>query len=333
MTQNDREFMFLFQRLYKLTCLKNGIILILTVLVGCASQTNILVSEKSSIPAEDTAPLTNKASPLKELVAKQYPDIENPQISDWQKVNLLRRWAYRNIVNSTKSCFLEEVLKPDFYKKTAFELYTAFKQDKGGVQCGGSSIFLEKLYREYNFNAYTLNMGEPSSQFTHVVNLVEIRGKGQKKLVIEDASHNVTLVHQDGSVLDYFTFLRLLSQLKDNQIKIVKDNDGKRNWLFCKDDPLDEPTLKLVRESSSECIDIPNLGLKCKSRVVLEDFTRNYPNLPKNKQFLVHGGYDLDLVYLYLYLHPFSINSEKVGLKKDLLDRAQATIKTYSSKK
>ncbi|UBF24114.1 hypothetical protein K9N68_20600 [Kovacikia minuta CCNUW1] len=315
----------LFQQFYQLIPSKTGVVLLLAILAGCTSNANTPLVQKSSDSAPEKASLTSDRLSINQLVSSQYPEIKNPQISDWQKANILRRWAYKNIVNSTASCTLEKVLKPDFYKKTTAELYTAFKQDKGGVWCGGASIFSEKLYRDYGFNVYTVNMGK-SGYLTHVVNLVEIQDKGQKKLVIEDASYNVTYTDLDGSPLDYFTFLKLLSQRKDNQIKTVKDNDGKRTLMLCKGDPFNIATLEFMKQKSSACVEVPNVGTKCNRRVVLEDLTRDHPLSSKTKQFLAKAGYKPDILYLYLY--PFLINSEIAGLRKDLLDRAQAVIKS-----
>jgi len=314
---------FLFQRFYKSFLLKGGIILFMTVLPGCLSDEGTVSPSNRSTSTANEVSLPNSSSSLKELISKQYPDIENPGTSDWQKVNLLRRWAYKNIVTSTRICLLENVLEPNFYKKTAPELYAAFKQDKGGVWCGGSSVFLEKLYHEYGFNAYTVNMGK-SEYLTHVVNLVEIWDQGQKKLVIEDAYFNMTYTAQNGAPLDYFAFLKLLCQLKDKQIKVVKDDDGERSCLLCKDYLSDPVFMAFIKRNLSKCIQTSVDKTKCNCKVILDALINDHPSAPKTKQFLAKAGYKPNLIYLYLY--PFSINSEKAGVRQDLLNRAQTVI-------
>ncbi len=110
--------LFLFQRFNKSLPLKGGMILLLTVLPGCTSDQGSVPPSNRSVSTVNEVSLPDSSSSLKELISKEYPDIENPRTSDWQKVNFLRRWAYKNIVTSTRICLLENVLEPNFYKNS-----------------------------------------------------------------------------------------------------------------------------------------------------------------------------------------------------------------------
>ncbi len=168
-----------------------------------------------------------------------------------------------------------------------------------------------------------------SEYLTHVVNLVEIQDKGQKKLLIEDAYFNMTYTAQNGTPLDYFAFLKLLSQLKDNQIRVVKDDDGERSCLLCKDYSSDPVFMAFIKRNLSKCIQTSADRTKCNCKVILDALVNDHPSSAKTKQFLAKAGHKPNLIYLYLY--PFSINNEKAGLRKDLLNRAQSVIKNHTN--
>lgn len=257
--------------------------------------------------AQRLKPIPEKVSPqdalthsLKQSVATAIPEINNPSISNWEKVNLLRRWAYQNSdLAMTKGCLIDS---PDLRPKSVAEIFSSFQQDAGGVWCGGMSIFLMKLYEQYGFESYALNMGKPSvsQSLTHVLVLVKIPHKGRNLLVVQDSLFNNTYTHLDGSPLDYFELIKLLKNRQENKIKVVQDQGTSRDTLLCsKQIP---PQIWEVSTKQLQCEQVPGKQTyKCKHGLTLDLFTRYSLVQKEMSRFFAAEGYPPNLLFLFLY--------------------------------
>ena len=252
-----------------------------------------------SIP-EDNSPQAVLTRSLKQSVAKTYPQINDPNLSDWAKVNLLRRWAYQNSdVAMNNSCLIDN---PDLRPQNAAEIFSKFQQDKGGVYCGGASVFLTKLYQLYGFDAYALNMGKPSlsQSLTHVLVLVKIRHNGQEILVVQDALFNNTYTHLDRTPLDYFELIKLLKNRQESQVKVVQDQDGDRDTLLCANQV--PPQIWEVSTKQLDCEQIAGTqAYKCRHGLTLDLFSRYSPTQKEIRRFFTAEGYPPNLLFLFLY--------------------------------
>jgi hypothetical protein len=260
---------------------------------------------------EDVSPQDALTRSLKQSVATAIPEINNPNISDWEKVNLLRRWAYQNSdLTMAKGCLIDS---PDLRPKSAAEIFSSFQKDEGGVWCAGMSIFLMKLYEQYGFESYALNMGKPSaadtlimgnppvgSSITHVLVLVKIPHKGRNLLVVQDGYLNNTYTHLDGSPLDYFELIKLLKNRQENKIKVVRDQGASRDNLLCsKQIP---PQIWEVSTKQLQCEQIPGKQTyKCKHGLTLDLLARYSPLQKEINRFFPAEGYPPNLLFLFLY--------------------------------
>ena len=271
---------------------------------------------------QENGPADSSEISLKKIIAQQYPIIENPDISDWRKVEILRRWAYGNIKVSTTNCLLEKVYYSDFNNKSVTEVYLALKNNVGGVWCGGTSVFLAKLYRYYGFEAYTVNMGI-NGLWSHVVTLVAINHEGKKLLSIQDAYTDVTYTHQNGSPLDFFDLIHFLHQRQSQKIKTIQAFNIGRYLLICPG--ADKKEIDALKgKEVLPCESLPTGRELCRKRHTLEYFTNLAPTATKVKQRLKQDGYEPD--FLYIFLYTFSIH-DGVRESKDLLNRFKAMAK------
>ena len=168
---------------------------------------------------------------LREQVFAEFPRL-NPQhpghaqLSDWDVVCMLRDFSYRRTNwASIKDCdsyrqgaAAVERLRAD--ENSLAETYAFFASDGGGVLCGHTAMMLERLYREFGYEAWCVGTGfspptEHGSHFTHVQTLVQIAdGDGVASriiLTLHDPSTNVSYVDAGSQrPLDYLELLRRL---------------------------------------------------------------------------------------------------------------------------
>ncbi|MGI0489072.1 hypothetical protein ACN4EK_26985 [Pantanalinema rosaneae CENA516] len=266
--------------------------------------------------------------PLKAEIERAYPQMANLKISDWDKVNLLRRWAYRTINVSSSSCLLENRLQSNFYKTTATELYNLFNQESNGVWCAGSAFFLVRLYNHYGYEAYVLSVGQQkdgsTELLTHSVTLVKIQHQGQSLYSIQDAYANATFTTTSGSPLDWFNLLTVLNQKADQQIQVVQDDDGMRDVIFCSGENYPPPSFYGTPTDKVPCEKRANGNVHCQYRLTLEDLTDRHPLSAPTQQFLAKAGYKPNLLYMFLF--PYGLNDGN-SENQALLDQAKSMVR------
>lgn len=136
---------------------------------------------------------------------------------EWQNVNTIRQWVSTNTPSSSDTLSIREKL----WRNSPYQILLKFSFQQGGVDCAGYSYVLMKLYKEFGYTAFSYHSGKLSA-FNHVVTLVEISYKGEKKLVIQDASYDATYVDANMEPLPFSAFLRLIEAKQYDRIHILE---------------------------------------------------------------------------------------------------------------
>lgn len=97
------------------------------------------------------------------------------------------------------------------------EYYNIFITNEATVKCGGTSFFLQNVYRDLGYTSYTLDMG-CSGQYTHQVTLVQ--SKGNQQFYVQDAFHNVS--YFDENDRHYLSFNEILTELNENSDTLIE---------------------------------------------------------------------------------------------------------------
>jgi hypothetical protein len=232
---------------------------------------------------------------LKKRIEKDVPALKG-SISDFEKVNLLRDWAYSNIDFSSEKALLCGDKQFRFYEKDVCSIFSAFDADKGGEWCGGAAFALMKLYDAYGFKAHASGSGDPNVM-THAFTIVRINYKGSPLFIIEDATFNITYVDPDGAPYDYRELYSVLQQRRRDMIRIVHGKNNVKDLLMHPDDKkadLDHYILKGSEPASIKA----NGFLKYKAEVSLTGFYKIFGQ--RIKKYLVGKGYPADPIYLFL---------------------------------
>jgi len=224
-------------------------------------------------------------------------------MSDWDRANLLRHCAAVHAVWGSQSCLLENDSSLGFYRLSASSIFRAFRNKQGGAMCGGMAYALMKLYHDFGYEAYIVDMGRPEYE-THVVVLVSLEHGGRRILSIEDVLFDVSIANRDGTPVDYFEMLAKLKGLRHEEVKMVPCPE----WTVQRD----------VIMRSNEVDQFPWIVLS-KDFTALEGGRRMYrgsmsfklyesvnEKAQKFKRFLEHEGYPRNMLYIYLF--PFRVN-------------------------
>lgn len=155
---------------------------------------------------------------LKKLISIEYPKIDRLDISDWEKVNILRKWAAEHMPWSSEAAKVKNLIQD----REAPHIFNLFAQNKGGVDCGSAGYALMKLYKHYGLSSYEYHYGNLNG-WNHALTLVKINHKGKNMLVMEDAFFNTTYTGMYGEPVDFFYLLQKVRDGNTKEFSLVKD--------------------------------------------------------------------------------------------------------------
>ena len=186
---------------------------------------------------------------LRDHVFAEYPRLDpqhsqHEELSEWDQVCMLREFSYRhtNYANDVEGeSYLRGAAAVDRLRNgesSLAEVYAFFDRDGGGVVCGHAALLLERLYRAFGYEAWSVGVGfgpptERGSRFTHVQVLVRIRdgdGAAEREiLTLHDPSTNAAYVDaRSRRPLDYLEVLhRLVGREADSVATGGAVADGK----------------------------------------------------------------------------------------------------------
>lgn len=156
-------------------------------------------------------------SELIQKIAGEYPEILNPDLTQWEITNIARRWVAGTVRWCSTSYKLEQNKK-----KTWVELIEDMESDRGGFWCGGTAHILKLIYNQLGFAAGTYDYGLTPS-LTHVVTLVQIENEGISQTVVQDAYLNCCVCRPDKQPLDLLATLENIAIGNTNKVFFNED--------------------------------------------------------------------------------------------------------------
>jgi hypothetical protein len=109
-------------------------------------------------------------------------------------------------------------------------IFLKFYFKYGGVDCAGYSYALMKLYKEFGYRAFSYHSGRLDA-FNHVITLVEIKYKGNKRLIIQDATFDAEYLNEKGEPYDFFRFINILQTKEYRHVKIIQGNSPPHMYI------------------------------------------------------------------------------------------------------
>lgn len=164
---------------------------------------------------------------IKKLIELDYPKVNDNDISDFERVNMLRQWVATYVDWGSESTRIDH---HTLDKKSLKEVYEYFQNDLGTVECGGATQILMRIYNLYGYHAYRYDSGTPTS-FNHIINIVRINHKEKEILSIQDPSYDVTYLTKNGEPFDFYQFLIDLKSKNIENIYVLEGNAKKRDYI------------------------------------------------------------------------------------------------------
>ena len=161
---------------------------------------------------------------------REYLEFYMDETTDFEKVNILREFVYRNSVFANGS---EMLLDINNYlgtekneKKQVQNLFNVTKERIGGFYCEGFATILTLLYRSMGYEAVNLSMAVDGEN-SHVLTLVKVK----ELWIVEDATFNQVYVKQNGEPLDIREIIFYLLLEEDEKV-IIWEGDYKYRFAI-----------------------------------------------------------------------------------------------------
>lgn len=255
---------------------------------------------------------------IMEPLKKQYPEIDNPKLSMYEKANILREFTYRNSVFANGSevhLDLNEYLKRERGDKAqASALFSVARDKEGGFYCQGFATMLTLLYRNMGYEAVNLGMTVDGDN-SHVLTLVRIGDKW----IAQDATFNQVYVDEEDRPLDIREIITYLKAKEDKKI-CTKEGDYKYRYASSRYPP-DKwrsmyPFVEVLEEDEGEGLYFYRI-----------DGTReHYGPMDEPLRLALYGeGYPADEKYIFLYAKVIAAGEPKEyeGALQEEIDRLQ----------
>ncbi|MDX2512461.1 MAG: hypothetical protein QNK25_10465 [Desulfobacterales bacterium] len=166
--------------------------------------------------------------------------------------SILRDYVYRSIIWSDDQINLDLFSRNNMYDLDLQQILYLLDSREIGVLCGGASLLLKKVYQLFGYTSETYNYGFSSTDGsyspTHVTTLVEIEHGGEKQIVLQDPTFNMTLFNAANSNYDFICMLEAVSKGAAESIQ-VKKGAQRPVPIFLKDDAMAKDVLRYYIDS------------------------------------------------------------------------------------
>ena len=171
-------------------------------------------NKESSSPQEEEADFKGLLDSLNRL-----------NISSYEESNEIRKYVAARLNREKPKNNLSDYFTTVPYDSfPPFECLAMLNSGKIGGTCGLASFILAKLYGYAGYTTYIYDCGFDKSGYTHQFTLIE----SDRKLIIQDAHYNLTIVDSNGGPKD---FIQILSEIKTGNFSNIQleQSDFKKN--------------------------------------------------------------------------------------------------------
>lgn len=169
-------------------------------------------------------------------VAAEIPEWKDAD-DDWERVGLLRTWAWSNTDFVHQRSVGKEGEDNPFHfgnpenpltfmrTRNVVDFYNGFRDRGRAVWISECAIGLSWLYHDFGYRAGQLRTGTETylgANF-HAQTLVEIMHRGKPTVVLQDPTFNITLEDRTapGEPVDYCEFVKRLARREHNRFRVV----------------------------------------------------------------------------------------------------------------
>ena len=186
---------------------------------------------------------------------------EKKILDDFEITGRLRNFVYKNSIWD-EDAFRSE--GNETYKlKKPIDIYLYYKNNLKGGRCDNISYFYQQILNEFGYKNYTYHFGN-LNHYNHVLNLIEVKIKNKKKIIVQYATYNLTFLDQQNNPLDFFDLIQLIKKRNFNKIMVSSDNSKRKVLVSQKN--------KIINQKSPDNYEpLSNLDKMLEPRLVGQD--------------------------------------------------------------
>lgn len=256
--------------------------------------------------------INNRYTEITNEMLKEYPQLSEENENEFEKLNLVREYTYKNSVFANGSDLVLGVHSKEvashFDKTRLIKMFELSDNRKGGFYCDGFSAMLATFYRTMGYQsvALALVIDEVNS---HVVTLV----KYQDKWIVEDATFNHTYTDKTGTPLDIREIIRLLKERRGDEI-VTKRGTEKNRYAVSTYSSDEWGSAYPIIEVLGDVNDIYLYKIDGRDIYYTGMYEQLYPQFLKD-------GYPCQKEYLYMYPKFCISMGEEQPYEKEILQR------------
>jgi hypothetical protein len=152
----------------------------------------------------------------------------------FERANIIRDWAYGQIVVCSARCLL------DHHQLTLNQMLDLMRSRRFGMWCGGATTFLKLLYQQLGYEAYAVDFGWPTSENSHVLNVVPVASGSKTIMTIQDPYFNFTVTDTVGNAMDYREIITKVCNAEHSQMRITRGPTSFRWIIYADRDDFEE---------------------------------------------------------------------------------------------
>ncbi len=251
-------------------------------------------------------------------------DLYSDDITDFERVNLVRDWVYENTISAGTNIMHISTEEDTLETKNIYnKLVKIFKMEEtniGGFYCDGFSNSLTYLYQALGYKAasFHLRLEDMDTTNAHTLTIVQIDVNGTLKWIVEDATFNLTYTDENGNALTIDEIQKYLKQGSYKKCQYLFGNVKYRKTIS---------EIKKTRETDKGLYKIKSYDVKANENnrymyIVQMNIEAYEPMFRSMYPQFIEDGYQEDGRYLYLY--PYYINM--LGKEKTWHDELQRLI-------
>ena len=166
---------------------------------------------------------------LRQHLLRTVPELSHPELCDDARVSAVRRWIYRHLCAADDTTALG-VHGVDVYSISPATVFWNSRTRAAGTFCDGTAEAARRIFELLGYRSCLFDMGDPLTQATHAVTLVELTHRGQKRVTVQDCYFGCTLRYGDGSLVDFSDLQTRLA--RGNSAGLHLHSDDQRKWLL-----------------------------------------------------------------------------------------------------
>jgi hypothetical protein len=199
---------------------------------GSVTEPQGSAAEPQDSTAESPDPtIEEQVAIIKEEIIQKYPALLDDSLSDFERTNILRDWAYANTNFAAGNYNFAEHLKRELSLADNFiNLTSKYRDYKVQGYCDSAAFYLCCVYDTFGYETAVLHLAV-GGEASHTLTLCRLNTE-EGKWIVQDPTYNLVYTNKNGQPLDIYEIMTLLKQRQDRDIYYTFGDTQARYIVF-----------------------------------------------------------------------------------------------------